>query len=60
MIYTRKVTVLCHACKKESSTQLIFGENKKNPDDFSVNCPKCNNWEVGVLPTQNFNILAEL
>lgn len=39
---------------------MTFGENKKYPDDFSLNCPVCDNWEEGALPTQGFDVLERL
>lgn len=57
MTETERVKVVCHQCKEQSITQLLWGEDGKYPEDFELECPKCDNWESGQLPTQSFDIL---
>lgn len=58
--YARKVKIKCCICNKESITEMVFGENKKYPDDFSMECPKCGSTEEGALPTQYFDVLERV
>lgn len=58
--YQRRVKVKCHLCKGESVATMRFGEDSKNPDDFELDCPKCDNWETGSLPAQSFDVGEEV
>jgi hypothetical protein len=55
----QKVTAYCHLCHTEHETELAFGEDRKYPEDFAIECgnPECNNCESGSLPAQTFNII---
>lgn len=53
------VTAYCHKCKTTSDTKIEIGCDRKYPDDFDIKCgnDKCDNWESGAFPVQNFDII---
>ena len=56
-IEIRRVEVKCHVCKRNSITNLTLGTIKDHPEDFEIRCNNCDNWELGSLPLQGFEVI---
>lgn len=57
--YTDHVRVRCHVCKLEHDNTMVFGTDKRYPDDFFIACKHCGNTEEGSQPAQFFDILQD-
>lgn len=39
----------CLACDTTDEMTFVFGADERYPDDFEINCTRCDNWESGTL-----------
>jgi hypothetical protein len=51
------VRVVCLACKTEHDNEIHYGKDERYPDDFSIDCGYCDNWEDGSFPMQTFTLV---
>lgn len=48
-VTTENHKVTCLECRTTDDMTFIFGADERYPDDFEINCTRCDNWESGTL-----------
>lgn len=55
-----QVKAECLECEQLiTTTVVVYGENKHLPEEFTMHCTNCGNYEKGTVPVENFVVIED-